>query len=627
MANPPAIPSGVTLAVDIETRDGGLAAGGAPGWVHQDGHISGIAVAWANEAHYVSIRHPESINAPEDTTFRWIEDAMRRAGAVVFHNRPYDEGWFSAFGVSVPETADDTMAMAVMVDENRLGYNLDACCKWRGVRGKNETKLRAAAAARGLDAKSDMWQMPASEVAEYACQDARATLHLYQSLAVEIQSQDLWPAYILERDLIAVTLAMRRRGIRVDEARAATVRADLLSSRDAVVEDTRKRIGAATLAIDDFRSPIALARLFDAEGLEYPLTPKTKKGSFTSDFLKTHTHWLPQAVAKARELDAMADKFIGTYILGATVNGRIHAEVHQLRNDEGGTRSFRLSYSNPPLQQIPARSTIAPLIRGIFLPEEGALWASCDYSQQEPRVAVHLAVLAGVPGAAEAAAYYAEDPNADFHSIVAEMTGIPRKKAKIINLAMMYGLGLAKLSRSLDLSLDEGKSVVAQYHAKLPFIKAISQLAKRMAEERGYIRLLDGARCHFDNYELAYGHSGEWFPPCSLDAAKAKSNGRRIVRADTRKGFNRAVQGGAARQTKKALLDCYREGIVPMLSMHDEVCLSTPTEAGGLRLAEIMRDAIKLRVPMKTDLAWGRNWGEASDESNPKTFQDVVNGR
>ena len=106
--------------------------------------------------------------------------------------------------------------------------------------------------------------------------------------------------------------------------------------------------------------------------------------------MATHPHWLPQLIATANKYDAAGSKFLEGHILEHLVDGRIYAEIHPHRSDEGGTRSFRFSYSNPPLQQMPSRDEeLGPLIRSVFLPEEGEIWCKPDVSQQEFRFVVH----------------------------------------------------------------------------------------------------------------------------------------------------------------------------------------------------------------------------------------------
>lgn len=629
----PDIPTGSELGVDTETRDDGLASESGPGWVMGLGHIVGFSVAWRGPGGrgvaYVPLRHPDTQNWDVGEAMRWLQDAMDRARRVVFHNRQYDEGWLSTERVTVREDADDTQAAAVLLDENWDAYNLDVCCRRAGVAGKNETALREAAAAYGMDPKKDLWRLPARYVGPYAEDDARATLELWDVLWPQLVEQGLEEAYRLEIDLVPMALAMRRRGIRIDESAAERVQRDLRQRRQRVLDDLKDRLGVRRApTMEELTSGKQLSPIFDSQGLSYPKTPTTKVGSFKKEWLEAQDHWLPQLVLQARALDNMADKFIGQYILPSLHVGRVHAEIHMLRDEEGGTRSYRLSYSNPPLQQMPARDPeLAPLIRGIFLPERDTLWGAADYSQQEPRLAVHLASICRIAGAADAVEYYLRDPSADFHQMVSDLTGLSRSQAKIINLGLMYGMGLAKLARSLRVTIEEAQAIIEQYHARMPWVKGLTEFCEARAKVRGHIRLLDGARCRFDHWEpWGNGRDTKYAAPMRHaealaaleDPHHAWYRAGRLRRADTRKAMNRAVQGGAARQTKMAMRDCWREGIVPLLSMHDELDFSIENPRIGARVEEIMKEAVQLRVPMKVDLQYGRTWGEAATEYEAK---------
>lgn len=625
----PVVPDNVILAVDTETRDDGLNQKRGPGWVFNAGYICGVSVAWDDQAYYIPVRHPDSPNFPTEEVFSWLDDAMRRAKVVVFHNEAYDRGWLSTEHVVVPEgKTDDTYVMAVMCDENRMSYSLDACCKWRGVPGKDESLLREAAATFGVDAKSEMWKLPARHVGPYATQDAVATLHLRQNLIKEIDRQGLGEAYRLEMDLIPMVMEMRRRGIRVNEDTAERIQRDLRAQRDSMLEEIRGFLGWRSISMDDLLSPRSLERAFDQEGIQYPKTPKTGRGSFKSDWMSASNEWLPKAVVWARQHNDMAEKFIGTYILDSIHNGRIHAEVHQLRDDDGGTRSYRFSYSNPPLQQIPARGDLGILIRSIFEAERGQLWLSSDYSQQEPRLAVHFASLCNLRGSDRAVDYYANHPDPDFHTMVAELTGVPRKRAKIINLGLMYGMGLKKLAESLGVSEEEAKEILTVYHSRMPFVQALTEFCAQRANVRGFIRLLDGARSHFDDWEGSHNRGMHYKAPRSLEAARAAWPGQSLRRAFTHKAMNRLIQGSAARQTKLAMRACWREGIVPLIQLHDELGSSVGSQREVDHICSLMRDVVPLRVPMKVDGALGFTWGAASIEApkgvEPPTFEEVM---
>jgi DNA polymerase I-like protein with 3'-5' exonuclease and polymerase domains len=405
----------------------------------------------------------------------------------------------------------------------------------------------------------------------------------------------------------------------------ANSRGALLKRRDAVLQELADNLGVTSLSMENVRSPKWLERAHDSQKLSYPRTAKTGQGSFTKDWMRGHVHWLPRLVSRADQLTEAADKFLKGFILDYSHKGRIHANINQYRSESGeGTRSHRFSYSDPALQQAPERDEeIGPLFRGGFLPEPGEKWGSHDISQQEYRLIVHIAVLLNQPRAAEAAQMYREDPDTDFHQLVVEWTALDRKKAKDTNFAKSFGAGIPKFAEMIGQSQEEAARIYALYDEELPFVKGSAKMAEQMAQARGYIKLIDGARSHFDMWEPAWRDRGDGYEyPRPLATARAHWGAeKRLRRAFCHKAFNRYVQGSAARQTKLFMRECWNEGLVPLLQMHDELCFSHKEEAEGRRVAEIMRDTVKLEVPVKVDSAYGNSWGDAQH-----TWDDTDHG-
>jgi DNA polymerase I-like protein with 3'-5' exonuclease and polymerase domains len=307
-------------------------------------------------------------------------------------------------------------------------------------------------------------------------------------------------------------------------------------------------------------------------------------------------------IARAREINKAHTTFIDT-ILKHNHKGRIHAEINQLRGDNGGTVTGRFSYANPNLQQIPARNKeLGPRIRSLFIPEEGHTWGVFDYSQQEPRLVVHYATLQNLYGVDEVLEAYNQG-DADFHTIVADMAEIPRDQAKTINLGLFYGMGKNKLQAELGVSKDKADDLFRQYHNKVPFVKRLMDNVMNRAQERGQIRTLLGRLCRFHLWEpTQFGiHK-----PLPHDAALAE-HGPGIKRAYTYKALNRLIQGSAADMTKKAMIELYKEGITPHIQVHDELDISVNNNADKIK--EIMEHAVSLEVPNKVDYESGPNWG------------------
>jgi DNA polymerase-1 len=334
--------------------------------------------------------------------------------------------------------------------------------------------------------------------------------------------------------------------------------------------------------------------------------------------MATHSHWLPQLIATASKYDAAGIKFLEGHILNHSVNGRIYAEIHPFRADDGGTRSSRFSYSNPPLQQMPSRDKeIGPLIRRVFLPEEGETWAKPDISQQEFRLVVHYAIQHGLPGAREAAEIYRNDPTADFHAMVAQMTGLDRDMAKAI-FAKIYGAGVKKMAEMIGKSLAEVQAIVTQYDRKLPFVAALSAICQEKACRVGYTELYDGARRHWNLWEVPWIFA-KGAGSCDIEEARRRIAdpdhawyGQRLSRAKTYTALNAQIQGSAARHTRLWMRACWREGITPLLQMHDFLDCSVRTREQAELVARLGEEAVSLEVPMKVELKFGRSWGDAT---------------
>lgn len=606
------------VAIDLETRDEGLAHERGPGWTTKWGHIAGVAAARGDMAWYFPLRHPDSENRPVDEVLSWVEDLLRSGTPIVGQNIMYDLGWLRAEGVEAfPETLHDTMVQSVMLDENQLSYSLDSICGRLGIPGKEKRLLEEAAAAHGCpDRKSTgswIWRLPAKYVGEYAEADALQTLRASRIQLEQIKIAGLDEAYRLEMDILPTFIRMQERGIRISTDGAEQAQVALRTQLNEQLAEMSRRTNRR-LSPDALNDTRLLEELFTAEQVPFTRTPKTQRGSFKSEWMKNADHWLPKGIYQMRQLDQMAEKFLGIYILEHVDRGRIHSEIHQLRDESNkGTRSYRLSYSNPPLQQMPARDPVlAPIIRAAFLAEEGEEWLSADYSQQEPRMAVHFATLLNLPGAADAEYYYNSQDNADFHNMVVEMTGLSRDQAKIINLALMYGMGIWKLAVSLGVSKEAAEAIMDTYNDRLPWVGGLSDMCKRRAEQTGRIKLIDGALCRFDLWEPSWrGEEESYVPPMPLEGARQQWPKARLKRAYTHKAMNRLAQGSAARQTKMAIRDCAREGLLPIIQMHDELCFSGDRPM-GFQAARIMRDTVKLRIPVKVDLAVGPDWGAAS---------------
>ena len=194
--------------------------------------------------------------------------------------------------------------------------------------------------------------------------------------------------------------------------------------------------------------------------------------------------------------------------------------------------------------------------------------------------------------------------DADFHTIVADMAGIPRSQAKTINLGLFYGMGKNKLQAELGLDKNEANALFNTYHARVPFVKQLMYSVMERAQDAGKIRTLLGRRCRFHLWEP---NQFGIHKPLPHEAALAE-HGPGIKRAYTYKALNRLIQGSAADMTKKAMVDLYKEGIIPHIQVHDELDISVNNNEDKIK--EIMESAVDLEVPNKVDYESGPNWGQ-----------------
>ena len=594
------------IAIDLETRDEGISKGLGAGWALGKGEIVGFAVAVDGWQGYFPFGHLGGGNMIPAQVKAYMKKICALPCPKIFHNAQYDVGWLQASGIEVKGEIIDTMIAAALVDENRFSYSLNALSIDYLGEIKAETDLKEAAAAHGIDAKAEMWKLPAEHVGYYAEQDARLTLNLWQRFKQEIATQSLTTVWKLEQQLIPILIKMRQRGVRVQVGLAEKLKKEMMSQEKELLLDIKKETGLEV----DIWAARQIAKAFDKLKLHYPRTEKTKEPSFTQNWLINNKHKLAKLIVQAREIN----KFHGTFlssIMKYQVKGRIHGEIQQLRSDLGGTVSGRLSMSNPNLQQVPARNKdFGPKIRSLFIPEEGYKWGSFDYSQQEPRMTVHYASSIGENGYAgshELVEAY-QNSSADFHQTIADLVGIERTQAKTIGLGLMYGMGKNKLANSLGVSKEEADELIIKYNNKVPFVKKLSDRCKIAADEKGVIRTKKGRKCRFDKWETkACGlHLAETF-----DNAVAKYGRDNIKRAYTYKALNRLIQGSSADQTKQAMLDCSDAGHLPILQIHDELCFNVKDEEHAKKIKKIMESTIEFKVPSVVEYGLGGSWGGA----------------
>ena len=596
------------VAIDLETCDTDLKKRG-PGWPRKAGMVIGIALSSGDFTAYYPIAHEGGGNMDSDVVIKYIKEICEDESIQkVFHNAQYDIGWLSVLNIEVKGYIHDTMIAAALLNENRYSFTLNSMVAEYLGEFKNESLLKAKAEELGLDPKADMYRMHASFVGEYAEADAKLTWRLHERFITEIEKEDLTKVYDVECRLIRVIFNMTKRGVRVDMEKAFGLKKKLLNKEKQYLKRIKDLVGQ-DVQINAARS---VAQAFDSVNLEYPRT-SLGAPSFTQTFLETHAHELPRMITKARVLN----KLQGTFVDGVAKyvhEGRLHAHINQIRGDNGGTVTGRFSMYAPNLQQMPIRNEFGSEIRKIFIPEQGEYWLSADYSQQEPRILTHFAILNKNEGATNVQEAFIK--GLDFHKQTAEMAGIDRKLAKTIGLGVMYGMGYKKMAIDLDIAPIEAKEMLKEFREKVPFMQGMLEDVMNRANKVGSIRTYLGRRCQFNLWEPAwYDVDPVTKKPIfhkALPHSEALVKWERIKRAGTYKALNRLIQGTAADQTKKAMVDVYEKlDIIPLIQVHDELNCSVKSDKEAKEIKNIMETCIDLTVPSNVDYKIKDNWGDA----------------
>ena len=593
------------IAIDLETKDPNLKTRGS-GAIQGMGEIVGFAIAVDGWSGYYPIAHEGGGNMDRQKVLKWIKEVLETPVTKIFHNAMYDVCWLKAYGFKINGMIVDTMVMASLIDENRFSFTLNSISFEFLREVKDEKALKEAAQSFGLDAKAEMYKLPAMYVGNYAEKDAQLTLELFKTLSREIKKQNLENIYQLETELFPCLIEMKFKGVRVDVEKAHKLKQQLNTEEKQLLLEVKKHTGEEV----EIWAARSIAKVFDKLALSYELTSKSKLPSFTKNFLSEHPHPTIKLIAKAREINKAHTTFIDT-ILKHQYKGRIHADINPIRSDQGGTVTGRFSYSNPNLQQIPARNKdLGPMIRSLFIPEVNHKWGCFDYSQQEPRLVVHYAAatepICFDDSVINIVKKFKND-SVDFHQTVADMADISRTQAKTINLGLFYGMGKNKLQAELGLSKVDADNLFNKYHENVPFVKDLMNRTSNHAQASGSIGTLLGRKCRFDKWEP---NTFGMHTPMSYEEAERTYGRGRIKRAFTYKALNKLIQGSAADMTKKAMLDLYKEGIIPHIQIHDELDISIESEEQAKKIIEIMENVVTLAVPNKVDFESGDTWGD-----------------
>ena len=642
------------ITIDLETHEPDQLKNGPA--VRTGGHIVGIGIQVADFKEYYPMRHVNGPNCNPEFVLDWLKKGFQRfKGELVGANVvSYDADYLQHAGIHIPNCHwRDVQWAEALLDEYSVDNGLDALSfRYLGI-GK---EVSAVEKLYGPEFKKHFREVHPAHGRDYVLGDVDRPPRILELQQKELSKQGLSKLFDLECRLAPMLLYMKRLGVRVDLDKAEKLRRMLDEKITENVKFMQEMVGFPV----NFKPSKSFERAVKELGIPFDYTEKGNP-SFNKDWMKRNAHndetaddcfcyrcpsCFLRLAMEARQYETLKNTFVDGYVLNGHVNGRIHAQFHPLKHvdeendDEGGTVTGRLSSSNPNLQNIPRRTKVGKMLRELFIPEEGAVWWSKDYSQYEFRALVHYAIKAKCTGADVAQRMYREKPKTDFHQMVVELTDLIRDDAKNCNFAIVYGAGRWKTALMMNLLDAQGKFIAVphpetgnlvaavdlkleKYHTKVPFAKEIANIASEQAAKKGFVRTVLGRRGRFPFWEPKYwDYKGNGKPEAYLRERALEVYGPQIRRAQTHKALNKSLQGTNADEIKQALVNIWEAGLLKddslntlAITVHDENNGSAdPGESGRKFLSqvqELMETAIPLEVPVLVDGKTGRNWAEA----------------
>ncbi len=517
-----------------------------------------------------------------------LEDSsVRKVG----QNIKYDEIVLGNYDIVLSGVSFDTMIASYLLAPHERRHNLDDLAK-KHLDYKTITYRELVGAGK---AATPIEEVQLDRVAEYAIEDADIALRLYRIFKKKLEEEDLGTLFNdIEMPLVHVLADMERTGVRIDPSYFKK----LAKKNQEMLEEAEQKIFKCAQRSFNINSTRELSQILFEE-LKLKPQRKTKTGLSTDIRVLENlrgSHEIIDHLVSYRTLSKLKNTYIDTLPkLVSPKTGRIHTSYNQTVVATG-----RLSSSDPNLQNIPAREEFGKSIRRGFVPEEGSLFMSADYSQIELRVAAHLS------GDENMIRAFKED--IDIHSMTAasvfgvgleDITPDMRRQAKVINFATIYGVSPFGLSQQAEIGVKEAAEFIRIYFETYPGIKRYVDSTIAFAREHGYVKTL-------------LGRKREIFEINSQTSFRREGAERAAI--------NTPIQGTSADMIKIAMIhiaDTFKKKKMKtkmILQVHDELVFEVP-EAELAQVEKIVRDrmadAIDLSLPVKVDIGIGKNWEEA----------------
>jgi DNA polymerase-1 len=443
------------------------------------------------------------------------------------------------------------MYLAYLMDENRPAGLKDNADRYLGGGSEQSKDLGNLLVLWGLG-KDEMWRLPASAVEPYACQDVRLPPLIIEHLKEKADTGTLavWEEL---NDLLLVVFDMERVGIHCEAARMSEFSRECMENMRRLEIEMKKVFGHG---FNPASPKVVAARL----GLP----------DATEESIMSSKHPFAPLVVEHRAWNKALTTYYNKYRDVMDPHGNVHSsfKIH-------GTVTGRLSSRNPNMQAVPTW-TPQQRVKEVFTAEEGRVLAELDYSQAEIRMAAHYTRDENLMNAVKS--------GRDIHQETANLTGLPRQAAKMLNFSVVYGAGAASLAPKLGVSESVAYDFLQKYHGAYPGFRDVSRVVERTARERGYISLYTGRRRHFNHPD-----------------------------AETRKGFSNLIQGGVGEMVRRAMVKAHpfvkgRAGFITN-QVHDSLWLNLPQEGAEetiLGVKKIMEDR-QFAVPIVVDAKMGQD--------------------
>jgi DNA polymerase-1 len=552
--------------------------------------LVGISFAWDNkEAWYVPIHHGKVDLSVKDMKAGIEKLLSDKSLQKIAHNLKYDYEILTREGYEVVGPFGDTMIAAYLCHADRRSFSLANLAHEFVAEQKGDLKAL-------LDGSEDFSTVKLEDAVDYAAQDSHLTMGLFDEFSPKVHKDKemAWLYENVEMPLVPVLARMEEAGVLLDTKRMKELSLQMHKKLSA----TEKKIYKTAGSEFNIQSPKQLQKvLFEDLGLE-PIK-KTKTGYSTNEAVLTELaeeHELPNFILKFRGLAKLTSTYVDVLPeMIAKRDKRLHTSYHQT-----GTKTGRLSSSEPNLQNIPTRSEEGKLIREAFIPEKGFQFFSADYSQVELRLFAHLANDKNM--------IKAFSKGADIHSETAKLIfGSDdkefRNRAKAINFGIIYGISAFGLANQLKIERKEAKEIIDAYYDKFTGIEDYMEKAVKMVKKNGYTETLFGRQRPLPDINSKNGMLRQMAERAAINAPLQGTA------ADIMKWAMVRVDEGLRKSKMKSRL---------ILQVHDELIIETAKgeeKAVESLVTESMADLSKtpakvLKVPLVVDSAFGKSWAE-----------------